>query len=183
MKAQRSRNSEDGAGPASRLRMGAIGYTGLVALQIVYGALTAGLRAGKMFNTFPLMAGSWVPLPLFNHEPFLMNFLANPAGVQFVHRAIGWIVLLGAAVLWLGSRRISLTVNQRRALGIIAATATVQFGLGIVTLLSFVNLHVAVAHQTGAFILFALSLYLTHSLTRGRATAPASTGGSNLVKA
>tara|TARA_A100001015_G_scaffold211497_1_gene237126 strand:+ start:369 stop:1232 length:864 start_codon:yes stop_codon:yes gene_type:complete len=71
----------------------------LLGLQIVYGAFTAGLKAGHMMNTFPLMAGQFVPDLVYTMSPFWKNFIENPFGIQFIHRWLGICVFALGVVL------------------------------------------------------------------------------------
>ena len=83
----------------------------MVATTIGFGAFVAGLRAGHMYNTFPLMAGYWVPPGMAAMEPFWRNLFENPVSVQFIHRIIalstlavlGICTLLWVVPVWLGT--------------------------------------------------------------------------------
>jgi cytochrome c oxidase assembly protein subunit 15 len=120
-------------------------------VTMLWGAFTAGLDAGAMYNTFPLMGGGIAPPGAFEREPFLINFVENPATVQFTHRclAIGFVVL--ALYGWWRARAAPAAW--------LAATALVQAGLGIATLLTGVDIAVAAAHQAGAMIVFSLAVW------------------------
>jgi cytochrome c oxidase assembly protein subunit 15 len=127
----------------------------LTFVQIFLGALVAGLRAGRAFNTWPLMDGDIVPAGLLALEPLWRNFLDNIALVQFQHRFVAY-VLFGLALvqvlftfLRLGTGRIF-----RRALHV-AALVVVQAGLGITTLVLVVPLWAALLHQAFAMIVLA----------------------------
>jgi heme a synthase len=61
----------------------------LFGVQVFWGALVAGLKAGRYFNTFPLMDGGWIPPNMFGLEPALLNFVENPFTVQWTHRVLG----------------------------------------------------------------------------------------------
>ena len=132
---------------------------GLLCVQIVLGALVAGLDAGYSYNSFPLMDGYVIPPDLHLQSPWWLNHLENIRTVQFQHRMGGWAVLfLGlfvASTLWrhaLAEQRIYL-----RALGWIVG---LQFCLGVGTLLSGMNIALASAHQLGAVLLLGVSLRL-----------------------
>lgn len=116
----------------------------VIVVQIYLGALVAGLRAGLSYNTYPLMDGKFVPDGLYLLSPWWLNHLESVLTVQFQHR-MGAIVLV-AAVLALIMRGWKY-VELRHCLRIVAIAIGLQFVLGVATLLSGVNLWLAVAHQ------------------------------------
>lgn len=123
----------------------------LVALTICWGAFTAGLDGGMLYNEWPLMGGHLVPIEI-THAGALLN---DPAGVQFVHR---WLALFTAVVV--------LSFAWRTKNGPLAGMVFIQVALGMATLLSQVEIHTAAAHQAGAFIVLGL---LIHNLYTQRA--------------
>ena len=139
---------------------------GLIILQIIYGAFVAGLKAGLFYNSFPKMGTSFFPETIFSFEPFWKNFLENPAGVQFVHRYLAYVVVILVVFLWEAARKMELTQLQRRATNFMVGVVCAQFTLGILTLLYAVPICLGVIHQTGAFILFASVLFFMHSLRK-----------------
>lgn len=146
---------------ARRLAIRARAVLLFVTLQIWLGALVAGLRAGKSYNTYPLMDGQWVPDGLYTQSPHWLNHLENITTVQFQHRMGALAVVLLALWLCATARR---HAGTRRLTSWLIATVTVQFFLGVLTLLSVVNLWIASAHQLVALALVALLvrlLYLT----------------------
>lgn len=149
------------ARPAARkLRWYARACLALGAIQIVLGALVAGLRAGHSYNTFPLMDGQWIPGGLHLLSPWWRNHLENVMTVQFQHRVGAIALALGAAGLCIALAR----EGQRRLAAMLAGAITVQFALGVATLLSVVAIALAAAHQLVALWLFATLLrayYLT----------------------
>lgn len=148
-----------------RLRISAIAILALISIQIVWGAFTAGLRAGFGFNTFPDMNGHLVPPGLFALDGFWSNIFYNNMTVQFTHRIFGWLVLLSVGVFWVVIQKRQLHWHQKLAAHVLFGLVIVQFTLGIITLLSVVKIGFAVAHQvTAAFIVIA-SLALIRTLT------------------
>jgi heme a synthase len=128
---------------------------GLVYLQLGLGALVAGLRAGMIYNTWPLMGTSLVP-----GEAFRPNWLTaiwnDPATAQFDHRMVAYgVVLFALMQAFLAVRALPGTPVASRAV-VVAAVALLQVGLGIATLLSLVPIELALAHQALALILFGL---------------------------
>lgn len=131
----------------------------LVAVQIVLGALVAGLDAGYSYNSFPLMDGKLIPQGLHLMNPWWINHLENVMTVQFQHRAGAWAVLaLGLAVI--GSLWRNGLAEQRQYLRAVALIVGLQFCLGVATLLSGVNIALASAHQLGAVLLLGVALRL-----------------------
>lgn len=150
--------SRHSASPEKQGRKGAIVLACLCLFQIYLGALVAGLNAGLSYNTWPLMDGAIVPADLFLRDPWWINLFENPKTVQFVHR-LGAYVLLGAS-LWHMidlSRRLPGSVHARRAI-VLFTLISLQAALGIVTLLLHVDIHVALAHQGMALLVFGFAI-------------------------
>jgi cytochrome c oxidase assembly protein subunit 15 len=131
----------------------------VLALQLLFGAYVAGLDAGHAFNTWPLMGDSLYPAAAPWLEPFFRNFVDNPITVQFIHRWWAWVVLVFAVVL---ARRLR-GVSRKHSIYLHAAIGT-QILLGIWTLWSGVDLHVAVAHQATAVLVVASFVAAVHRL-------------------
>ncbi|HSF90607.1 MAG TPA: COX15/CtaA family protein, partial [Paracoccaceae bacterium] len=77
---------------------------GVLFLQILLGALVAGIDAGRSFPTWPSMAGAFLPSESFDYAPMWSNFFENPALVQFNHRMLGYIASALGAFAWWRSR-------------------------------------------------------------------------------
>lgn len=152
---------------ALRLRQGASLVFGLVFLTMIAGAFVAGLRAGYIYNTFPLMGGRFAPGEYAHLTPFVRNWFENPAAAQFDHRLLAETTWLIIAALWAVSLRVALAPRARWALHALFAMATVQASLGIATLLLVVPLPLAVTHQAGAVLLLTAALVARHTLRRG----------------
>ncbi|HHI71713.1 MAG TPA: heme A synthase, partial [Rhodobacteraceae bacterium] len=80
------------------------GLLHLAFLQILLGALVAGIDAGRGYIDWPLMGGQVIPDEIFDYEPWWSNFFENPALVQFIHRLVGYLVLAFGIVVWRRSR-------------------------------------------------------------------------------
>ncbi|MDQ3235417.1 MAG: COX15/CtaA family protein [Pseudobdellovibrionaceae bacterium] len=153
----------------SRLKPLSVAFLGLLSLQIFYGALTAGLRAGHMYNTFPTMNGLWIPQGIGSMGPFL-DFLENPVTVQFVHRCLGWLVLGSAIGLFILSRKHpDLTPRQRWSFQAVLVMVLLQFTLGVLTLLYMVPVALGSLHQMGACVLLLLTVNAVHAMREGPA--------------
>lgn len=146
----------------------------IVVLQIAYGGLVAGLKAGYLSNTWPLMFGSLIPSGLLTtYDPWWHNFV-EPLGSHWVHR---WLAFLVAGV---GLSLIATAWRTNKGvlrLGLIwlAASLTVQILLGIYVVLLGVPKWLALAHQAVGVIVFCVALIITHET---QATRPHLTGPS-----
>lgn len=157
-----------------------IAFLVLVSLQILFGALTAGLRAGHFYNTFPTMNGFWFP-PDIGLMGGIRDIFENPVTVQFIHRCLGWLTFFSAVTLgWIAFRKTDLTPRSRFSLMALAGMASIQFLLGVLTLLHFVPVGLGSAHQMGACILLILSVQAVHSFRT--ADAKASLAGSEFPR-
>jgi cytochrome c oxidase assembly protein subunit 15 len=135
----------------------------LVGLAIAAGGFTAGTKAGLIDETFPLMEGRWIPPGYFALDPWWSNPFENPTAIQFDHRVLAVTTLAAAFALWLWARRLAAEARLRRALGLLAALAVLQVGLGISTLLLAVPVPLAAAHQTGAVLVLTAALLAFHA--------------------
>ncbi len=124
-------------------------------LQVLLGALVAGIDAGRNFPSWPDMAGEFLPSESFELTPLWSNFFENPALVQFNHRMMGYIAFVLGVVLWWKSRA-SAVAATRRAFTAMAVMLLAQVVLGIYTVLFLAQLDIALTHQIGAVVLFAL---------------------------
>lgn len=135
--------------------------------QIKYGAFVAGLKAGMFYNTWPKMGTDWFPSDtILIYDNIIKNFMDVPAGVQFVHRTLAIIVVIFTGILWYLSSQYQLKDNQQRAITWIIYFVTIQFMLGIYTLLYQVPVVLGVLHQTVAFFIYAAVIYLIFLLKR-----------------
>ena len=139
----------------------------MIFVTAISGAFVAGLDAGFVYNTFPLMDGAWVPDGLFELAPGYRNFFENITTVQFDHRILAITSLCAVMVFWWRARRAGLARGQRLALNVLAAVAAVQVALGISTLLLVVPVTLAALHQAGAVALFLTAVWLAHELRPG----------------
>jgi cytochrome c oxidase assembly protein subunit 15 len=138
--------------------------TGVIGYMIVTGGFVAGIRAGKAYNTFPLMQGHIVPPEIFMIDPWWQNFFYNMATVQFDHRLGAWVLAFLVPWLWLRVRKASASPRGRLAANLLLAAVIVQIALGITTLLLAVPVALGAAHQGGAVVLLAAALFANHSL-------------------
>ncbi|WP_439546607.1 COX15/CtaA family protein [Sandarakinorhabdus sp.] len=134
----------------------------LLSVQIVWGAFTAGLRAGHASDTWPLMFGQWVPTGALAG---VAGLVSDPVTVQFVHRSLAYAVaaaaLLVAWRLWQAGAG-----NRALALG---GLVLLQFALGVAVIFNHVPIPLGVAHQAGAALLVAATTWAAHWSLKGRA--------------
>lgn len=150
--------------PFSPLYKHAVAALWLVILTITWGAFVAGLRAGLLYNTWPLMDGHLVPPDFWFLSPWWINFFENHGAVQFTHRMLAYV----AGTMCMS---IALVVYVRKVpkpaaiFGYaVGAMGFLQMALGIVTVITQVKIHPAVTHQVGAFVLVALLIFLIRSI-------------------
>jgi heme a synthase len=132
-------------------------FAALVYCQLGLGALVAGMRAGLIYNTWPFMASSWIAGEAFK-PGWLQATLNDPATAQFDHRTLAYIVLAFALLQVLAALRAAPGSPLARRSLILAATAALQIALGIATLIAFVPVSLALAHQALALALFGLAV-------------------------
>ncbi len=130
----------------------------VLGVQIVLGAFTAGLDAGRMATTWPRMLGRWVPAGAARLHPVWSNAVDNPLTVQFLHRWTAVVVAVSAlAVAWMlfraGARRLAVALE---------GVVLVQFVLGVVTLLHAVPVALGVLHQAVATLVLIVTVVAAH---------------------
>ncbi len=131
-----------------------------VIIQIIYGAFVAGMHAGKIYNTFPLMNGKLIPDGVVNMSPAWLNFFENQGTVQFMHRTFAYLIVLLTITLFVLASKVQVDSKQSLAIRILLVAVSVQFLLGVFTLLTGVNFLLAIIHQAAAFFLFSAMVYL-----------------------
>lgn len=168
--------SRDALKKLSRLRTGSMLLTGLTALTVASGALVAGNDAGYAYNTYPMMDDEWIPSEMLDTDlPMYRNITENTATVQWNHRLLAhstaltgcFLVVSGlfpAAMGARGAASLLLTPQARNGLIAVGATVAGQVTLGITTLLWYVPIELAAAHQLGSVAVFTSGVYLSHAL-------------------
>ncbi len=153
-----------GTGVNRQLGRGAWALLGLISVTILSGAFVAGLDAGHVYNTFPLMDDDLIPDGLWDLSPPYLNFFENIVTVQFDHRVLAISVLISVGIFHWRSQRVRLTASQRLSARVLLAAALVQVGLGVSTLVLVVPVPLAALHQAGAVVLLAVTIWLAHEL-------------------
>ncbi len=137
------------------------GLMHLAFVQILLGALVAGIDAGRQYTGWPTMGGEWVPAALWDPLLGWRNFFENPALVQFTHRMVGYLLGIYAVVVWLRARRSPHPVTRGAYTAMLAMVA-VQIGLGIMNVIHASPLPLALTHQLGAVALLTLIIRARH---------------------
>ena len=129
------------------------GLLHLTFLQILVGALVAGIDAGRNYVDWPLMAGGFLPPDPFELSPWWRNFFEDDGLVQFMHRMIGYILFLFCLFAWRRSRS-SGNSTLKFSFNVILAIAIFQMVLGIATVMYAAPWEIAIIHQFGAILLW-----------------------------
>ncbi len=150
--------------------------TALAFVQILLGALVAGIDAGRTYTDWPLMSGGFIPPYPLDLDPVWRNFFENAGLVQFMHRMAGYALLVFGLIQWRTARR-SPNSGTRGAFMVVLAMMTLQMLLGIFTVLYGAPLEIAIIHQLGAVALWVIILrarfyagYPTPDALRGAAS-------------
>jgi len=134
-------------------------YFIVLILQITYGGFTAGLKAGHVSSTWPLMFGKLVPPNMFSS---VVNLFENPATIVFIHRWFAFMVLIAALVMYWQAKKNGYDKAVKNGLIGLLVVIAIQITLGIFTILSYVNITIALFHQGTAILLFGLGVYFVH---------------------
>ncbi|MDR6847079.1 MAG: COX15/CtaA family protein [Sphingomonas sp.] len=152
----------NGRARPARLRPVAVLALGLLFGQILFGAFTAGLDAGYAFSSWPLMGDEIFPAATPLTDPLWRNAVDNPVVVQFIHRWFAFVAAAGLVTLALGTMRAGAPRTAAILIGLVAC----QIVLGIATLLSGVEIVVAVAHQANAALTLIAATAAAHAVGR-----------------
>jgi cytochrome c oxidase assembly protein subunit 15 len=157
-----------------RLRSTAVVLLALTFVQIFLGALVAGLRAGKLYNTWPTIDGAFLPPAerLWFNSPWWTNFFDNHLTVQFDHRMLAYALWALAMAHAIDAVRFRAGAATRGALWF-AAALTLQAALGILTLLYEVPIALALAHQAVAVLVLMLGVVQLERLWPRRSASAA----------
>eukprot|EP00051_Salpingoeca_urceolata_P016795 m.225104 g.225104 ORF g.225104 m.225104 type:complete len:456 (-) comp18783_c1_seq1:128-1495(-) len=159
-----SPTSTSGAASLGRFRLASRGMVALVFFTALSGAFVAGMDAGLVYNSFPMMGDRWIPEDMWRLKPWWLNFLENDTTVQFDHRVLGVTTVSAVTALWALARPAPLHPRARMAVNALFVMAYAQVALGISTLLWFVPTPLAATHQAGSVTLLSFALWLAHEL-------------------
>ena len=130
----------------------------VLSIQIIFGAFTAGLKAGFIYPTYPKMGTAWLPqaaISVFKGSGIL-SLVKNPILVQFIHRWLGATTVILFIIYFIKSKNYVLTKIQKRCNAFLLAMIMLQFVLGILTLINAVPVVLGVLHQLGAVVLLTI---------------------------
>lgn len=167
-------------GARHRLAPFAIALLVGVYAQMMLGAFVAGLRAGRVYNTWPLMEGRFVPEAYFTNGPRFQDLFESMAAAQFNHRIGAYVLFAAAAAMVIAAWKTPLAPRAR----MVFATVLAQAGLGVWTLVAGTPLALGLAHQAMAILVLVAALYLVHGsmtsidMTSSAGGAPAGARGS-----
>ena len=133
----------------------------LLIIQISYGSMTAGLKAGHVSDTWPLMFGRLIPSNLFNSW---IDLFETPQTIVFIHRWFAFVVFIAVIAFYFAARKQNNSVEIENDLNWLLGLVIFQIMLGILTVVLHVQIAIALAHQTGALSIFALMIYFIHRL-------------------
>jgi heme a synthase len=162
------RQKEESAKSFPGLAVASTIVTALILITLLSGGFVAGLDAGMIYNTFPLMDGNWIPDGYLEMEPHYLNFFENIAAVQWNHRLLAIVTLLLVLLFGFYALGQELAEKIKTTIRLMLGMVILQVILGVLTLLYIVPIPLASMHQTGALLLFTLSLLITYKLGRIR---------------
>ncbi len=142
--------------------------------QIILGAFVAGLRAGRVFTTWPLMEGRFIPEAYFGGAPRLADLFERAAAAQFNHRLVAYVLLAAAFALMIAAWKTALALRAR----IVFAAILLQAALGVWTIVAATPLSLGLAHQAMAIIVFSAAAYLVHGSMTSIEMTPSSAGSA-----
>ncbi len=133
------------------------GWMHFAFLQVLLGALVAGIDAGRSYTDWPTMGGGFLPPDMMMLEPAWRNFLENPGLVQFIHRMVGYLLFGFSIMVFLRGRKSAHRLTAR-AFGLAFVALSAQVVLGIYKFMSAAPWHIAIVHQLLAVATWVLIL-------------------------
>ncbi|MEM6896830.1 MAG: COX15/CtaA family protein [Pseudomonadota bacterium] len=135
-------------------------FTAVLFVQLLIGALVAGIDAGRAYNTWPDMNGQFLPDSALDLQPAWRNFFENSGMVQFMHRMWGYFAFAFAIFVGVRAGK-SAHKRTRKAIGRIGLLITFMMAIGIATVLMGAPLWIAAIHQAVAIALWLATIYAT----------------------
>ncbi|HHM04452.1 MAG TPA: heme A synthase [Gammaproteobacteria bacterium] len=157
-----SKHRSPGASPA--LKRLSLATAGAVFFTALSGAFVAGLKAGFIYNTFPMMGDRWLPEELLALSPAWRNVFENAVTVQFDHRLLALTVAAVVLALWKRAYKERVNARARLAANLLLTAVALQLALGITTLLLEVPVALGAAHQAGALVLLTAAVFAVHAV-------------------
>lgn len=139
----------------------------LTVFTAVSGGVVSTIKAGLVYNSWPKMADRWVPDDLWAlGESKWKNAFENTTTAQFIHRCLAHTTVTLACAFWLVTRTAPFRPRARLAAHCLLGAAVLQLSLGVATLLTLVQSHVAASHQCGSMLLLTVAIWLANELRR-----------------
>jgi cytochrome c oxidase assembly protein subunit 15 len=161
---------QEGAAVAS-MKTFLISIIALMGVQFFFGGLMAGTHAALSFPTFPKFGSQWIPENLFSQSPFIRNFFENVATIQFIHRALGVLIVVVTFIFFTRTKDMVMTKFFRKALSSFPVIAFMQMVIGVLTLinsLGSIPIVFGVAHQMNAVMLLMCSMVLLYQISTAK---------------
>jgi cytochrome c oxidase assembly protein subunit 15 len=121
--------------------------------------MTAGLKAGHVSDTWPLMFGKLIPPNLFTSW---VDFFETPQAIVFFHRWFAWLGIIMVPLTYYVIRKQNYPADIQKGLRLLIGVVALQITLGVLTILSYVNIVLALLHQANAIFLVGLAVYFIH---------------------
>ena len=137
----------------------------ILLIQIAYGSFTAGLKAGYISDTWPLMLGKLVPEGLLSQvQPKILNLIDAPLTVVFIHRWWAFVVLAAAVYIFRLIHKQKYAPDVMNGINLVVILVILQIILGILVLHYHVEIVIALLHQANAIALFGAMVYVVNRL-------------------
>lgn len=144
-----------------------IGLSGLIYVMILSGGLVAGTHAGNAYSTWPLMGDSFVPAGLYAMTPAWLSAFEDITTIQFNHRMFAYLIVALVVAFAIRAFRFGIVGHLKGGIFCLIVLLGMQVTLGISTLIFYVPIPIAAAHQIGAVALLTASLFISHCLSNG----------------
>ena len=136
----------------------------MILIQVFLGALVAGTHSGLIFNTWPLMDGSFIPDRIYDSSPAWLSIFEDHATIQLNHRMMAYLVAIMTGLVWFRLHRDEFASGMKLPVSILVVLVGLQIVIGILTLLFAVPFSLALAHQAGAMLVLAAATILWRDL-------------------
>ena len=149
----------------SQLKTFAYSLSGLIFLMILSGGLVAGTKAGYAYPTWPLMGDSFIPAGLYSMSPGWLAAFEDITTIQFNHRIFAYVIVALVLIFAVKAHKSDIRGPAKIGLFFMLGFLVLQVTLGISTLIFYVPVPIAAAHQVGAVALLSASLFVSHCLS------------------
>ena len=128
----------------------------LILIQIIWGAFTSGLNAGLLYQTWPFMNEKFIADDIIIKNVLSIESFSNPSYVQLIHRLLAYFIIFYTIIVYIFYFR---KINIIKPFKLIFAAIFIQVSLGILTLISGLNIYLASFHQIGSIFLISSTIY------------------------